>query len=83
MRKRKNRVVVELTTNKPLTQREARQAMDLLMERIDLQASPIWATGNFYAEKLSAKEFNRVLQAERRESSIPDIDLNKLYKRGA
>jgi hypothetical protein len=61
--KRKHRVVVEITTNKPITARAARIAVDLLLERVDTQVAPIWANGsNIYADKLTCKEFDRVMR---------------------
>jgi hypothetical protein len=61
MKKRKHRVVVEITTNKPITAREARIAVDLILGRADTEAAPIWANDtNVYADKLTCKEFDRV-----------------------
>jgi hypothetical protein len=63
MEKRKHRVVVEITTNKPITARAARIAMDLILERADTEAAPIWANDlNIYADKLTCKEFDRVVR---------------------
>lgn len=70
-RRKKNRVVVEITTNKPLTEKEAVQAMSLLLDRIDTDQKPIWANAsNVYADKLTSKSFSRVvgsLPRQRRE----------------
>jgi len=64
--RRKNRLVVEFTTSHPLNEREARQALSLLLERIDLDAKPVWANDSgIYGQKLEVKEFNKVLTYER------------------
>ncbi len=63
--KRKHRVVVELTTSKAIDAQDAVRAMLILIQRIDLGAKPIWANNsNIYADKLTAKNFDRVARAE-------------------
>lgn len=65
----KNRVIVEITTSHRLTEAEAAKAVSLLLDRVDTQAKPIWATlPNVYAEKLSVKEYGRTLFAILRKS---------------
>ena len=69
VKKRKHRVVVELTTSKPITEKEAVLAMQLLHQRIDLDQAPIWANAlNIYADKLAAKSFSRVLTSRNRKA---------------
>lgn len=64
MKRCKNRLVVEITTSKPLTPKEAQSALSLLLDRIDLEAKPIWPHGDDsnYAEKLVVKEFDRTVR---------------------
>ena len=65
MKKRKHRVVVEITTDKHITAREARQAMSLLLERVDADDTPIWANAReVYAVKLNAREYERVARVD-------------------
>lgn len=65
--KRKHRVIVEITTSKPLTEKDSVQALQLTLDsRLDLQRQPIWAYDNSpYINKLRVKAFSRVLQAVR------------------
>lgn len=63
--RRKNRVVVEYTSAKPISQKEARlqvsQLLDLGLERA--AERPRW--WRFKTTKIVTKEFERVLRAER------------------
>ena len=62
--RKRNRVVVEIVTNKPITEKEATQAMNLLIQDMDLGRKPIWANArNIYAQSLRAKSFNKVMTA--------------------
>lgn len=65
--KRKHVLVVEMTTSHPLTERWARNALSLLLARLECDAEPIFASrpGN-YAEKFTVKSFSRVLSAAKR-----------------
>lgn len=56
MRRKKIRVFVDVTFNEALTLREGAYALRLLLERLDLDARPIYLTGNLYANRLDVKE---------------------------
>lgn len=64
--KRKNRVVVEFTSAKPITQKQARIRVEQILELGLSTAStrPRW--WRFKAVKITTKEFERVLRALRR-----------------
>lgn len=65
-RKYKNKVVIELTTSKPLNEDDAVRAMRLLLSELDIEAKPIWANDlNIYATNFVAKGFNRVVNGLR------------------
>lgn len=65
MKKRKHRVVVEVTFSKPVTDREAVQGAGLLIERIDKDANPVWSNAlGIYAVKLTAKSYPRVRRSD-------------------
>lgn len=69
MLKRKHRLVVEMTTSEKMTEHDARLGLSLLLDRIDLAAQPIWIyDGSPYCDKLVAKQYTRVVRAERRKS---------------
>ncbi len=64
MKKRKHRLVVEMTTSKPLTEIDAVRGLRILLdERTNLDQAPIWLTGNVYCDKLVPKQFSRVVRA--------------------
>jgi hypothetical protein len=59
---RKHRVVVEITTSRPVSDREAVSALKLVLERTDRYAFPIWQKdGQIYIDNLDVKSFSRVL----------------------
>jgi hypothetical protein len=61
---RKHRVVVEITTSRPVSDREAVSALKLVLIRTDKYAFPIWQNdGQIYIDKLDVKSFPRVLAA--------------------
>jgi len=64
MKQRKHRVVVDVTLNKPVTQKAATMAVALLLGEIDLDAKPIYTTGNLYVDRLRAKQYSRVFAAD-------------------
>lgn len=58
----KHRVVVEITTNKPILDKEAVQAMKILFGDINM-AKPIWCNAhNIRPTRLDAKSFGRVVE---------------------
>ena len=61
MKRKKHRVIVEMSTSHAITDKQAVQAMNLLLRRVDLEARP--ALGDTYAIKLVAKSFAKVLGA--------------------
>ncbi len=63
-KKLKHRIVVEITTNIQLTERQATWALEQLLNTIDTQSCPIYPNGNCYADNLTAKQFSRVFAAE-------------------
>lgn len=63
MSAKKTRIVVEVTTNKKVTEREALRALTSLLDSIDLQARPAYR--DVYVDKLNAKRFSRVYQSEK------------------
>lgn len=61
-KRRKHRLVVEATFSKAVTEKVARLGLSLLLERIDLDANPVWDYDNSpYVNKLTVKEFSRVV----------------------
>ncbi len=66
MKQRKHVLVLEITFTKPVTAREARNGADLLLERLDLEAAPVWAYATSpYAQKLVVKDKARVDAGDR------------------
>ena len=63
MKHRKHRVIVEITTSKPMTEIRATKGLQFLLNRIDIEKAPIWITQSIYAEKLTTKQFSRVFTA--------------------
>ncbi len=66
-KKRKHRVVVEVTTNMPLAEREVVHALQFMLNAVDLGAKPFWFGSYYkdvYAEKLITKQFSHVFAAE-------------------
>lgn len=62
----KHRFVVELTTSRPMTEQCARQALQRLLDRLDLDVQPIWShDDSTYADKLVVKQFSRVTARRR------------------
>jgi hypothetical protein len=62
--RKKHRLVLEVTTNKPMTESMAKNATDLLLERLD-KRKPIWGAGDgTFVLKVKANRFSRVLQSE-------------------
>ncbi len=61
----KHHVVVEITTNEPLTEREATRGLQFMLNCIDTGAKPLWFRpgADIYVEKLIAKSFLRVTAA--------------------
>lgn len=58
----KHRVVVEITTNKPILDKEAVQGMKILLGDINM-AKPIWCNDlNIHPTRLDAKSFPRVVE---------------------
>ncbi len=62
-KKRKHRLVVEITTNVHLTEHDAILALQIILDEADTQSRPIWAYSNVYADNLIAKSFTRVITA--------------------
>jgi hypothetical protein len=60
--RRKNKVVIEITTSAAMTERDAVKALRLVLDtRLDLEKAPIWATDNSpHINKLAVKSFHRV-----------------------
>lgn len=63
MKRKKHRLVIEVTTSSAITERDAVLGLQLVLdERLDLQASPIWAHDKSpYIDKLTVKALSRVL----------------------
>ena len=61
-KRKKHRLVVDLTVNKPITDREAVRELGLITDRMDLEAASS-RNNDVYAEKISVKSFDRVLSA--------------------
>jgi hypothetical protein len=60
--RRKHQLIIEATFSQAITEKEAVRALGLLMDRLDLQAEPIWARHpDIYCDKLTFKELTRVL----------------------
>lgn len=66
-KRRKHRLVVDISLSSPVTERDAVKALTTLHERLDLDAKPIWPhTPGNYAQKLTVQAFSRTLQPLRR-----------------
>lgn len=62
MKRKKHRLVIEVTTSSPLTEADAARGLQLVLDRLDLQAGPIWAYDRSpYIDKLKVKAFSRVI----------------------
>lgn len=63
MKRKKHRLVIEVTTSSAISERDAAKGLQLVLDgRLDLQASPIWAHDKSpYIDKLTVKEFSRVI----------------------
>lgn len=63
MKRKKHRLVIEVTTSSALTEAEAVRGLSLVLgERLDLQAAPIWTyDGSPYIDKLTVKSFSKVV----------------------
>lgn len=67
MKRRKHRLVLEVTISKPLTDDDAVRGLRLVLSRLDLDASPIWSTDNSpYVDKIEVKSYGRVVSARAR-----------------
>jgi hypothetical protein len=63
-KKRKHRVVIELTTSKPISDREAVCAVVLMLDQMDKETRflPIWQKHpDIYIDNIDVKSFPRVL----------------------
>jgi hypothetical protein len=66
-KQRKHRVVVEITTSRPVSDRDAVSALTMLLDLMDKEARPIWQHRSpVYVDKLDVKSFPRVLAAVKR-----------------
>lgn len=66
MRKRKHRVVVEMTTSRMVTEEQAMRALERVLRLgINWRRDPIWPSGDIYCHRLVAKQFSKVYVAER------------------
>lgn len=56
--RRKHRLYIDVTFSKPITRRDAKYGLQLVLDtRLDLAAKPVWAHDNSpYIEKLSVLE---------------------------
>lgn len=63
MTAKKHRLVIEVTTSAPVTERDiVRGLQQVLDERLDLDAKPIWAYARSpYIDKLKVKAFSMVI----------------------
>lgn len=69
MKKRKHRLVIEVTVTRPITELHAASGLRNVLDDLDLQRRPMWITAPpNYVEKLEVKTFSRVYYAERRKS---------------
>lgn len=65
MKRKKHRLVIEITTSSAVTEAEAARGLQLVLDdRLDLQAAPIWESDRSpYIDKLTVKQFSRVVRA--------------------
>lgn len=57
MKRRKHRLYVDITVSEAMSKRRAAKALRLMLDRIDLQAQPIWAHEKSpYCDKLVVVE---------------------------
>ncbi len=63
MKRKKHRLVIEVTTSSPVTEREAVAGLQLVLDtRLDLASHPVWVRDNSpYIDKLNVKAFSRVV----------------------
>lgn len=64
-KRRKHRLVIEVTVSSPITEADAVRGLQLVLDdRLDVQASPIWDTvRSVYVDKLRVKAWSRVIRA--------------------
>lgn len=65
MKRKKHRLVIEVTTSSAITEGAAVRGLQLMLDdRLDLQAAPIWLYDSSpYVEKLTVKAWSRVIRA--------------------
>lgn len=75
MNKRKHRLVIELSTSAPLTERQAAKFLNERLKKLDHDAEPLCEheiSGNdVYVTKLVVKEFTRVISRATDLSPVP------------
>ena len=62
MKRKKHRLVIEVTTSKALTEADAVRGLQLVLDRVDTDAQPIWLhDASPYIDKLTVKAFSKVI----------------------
>lgn len=66
MKRRLQPVILYVTFNKAVTQREAAKALDFKLRSFDISGNPIYVVGDLYVDKIRTREFDRTLAARKR-----------------